>query len=580
MKLVLSTLNAKYIHSALALYCLKSSLKAAGFAAEIKEYSINQHLPEILADLFRQKPDVLGLACYIWNREEILRLARAVKAVLPQCRIVLGGPEATYDAAALLTDYDWIDYVICGEGEECMVRLMQSLRQGNAGKDISGIAVRNNGEIVNAEAQVVENLDRLPFPYTQDDLERLQGKIIYYETSRGCPYSCQYCLSSATQGVRFRSFARVKEEIDVFLARGLRQIKLVDRTFNARPSHYQPIWRYLAQAGGKTLFHFEIAADILQEEDLEFLATLAPGKFQLEIGVQSTHPQTLTAIKRQNDWGKLSSNVRRLRKNGNMHLHLDLIAGLPYEDYETFGNSFNEVYALQPHMLQLGFLKLLPGSGIRKSAQEQQYVFLACPPYEVLGNHWIGYEKLLVLKEIEDVLERFYNSGLFGHTLSHLIMKTEKGAFAFYEKLARYWSEHGLQMLAHSTKGRGEILLQFIRCEYGAEKEVLEQLLKLDLMLLPKGVVRIAGLAWDGEQWGDEKTAFWRDEALVRRYFPQYKPLSWRELKKRYQMEEMAIDVGAYLKNGEIIRKRQMIIVENEGRAPVLHVLPENEEEQ
>lgn len=576
MKIILTTLNAKYVHSALALYCLKSSLNAAGIASEIREYSINQHLTDLVADLFRQQPDVLGLACYIWNRREVLQLARTLKTVLPDCKIILGGPEATYEAGTLLRDCPWIDYVVMGEGEETMLQLVRALQTEQAElAKLSGIAWRDGGRIVEGVAQVVADLDALPFPYDADDFERLNGKILYYETSRGCPYSCQYCLSSATQGVRFRSFANVRPELDEFLRRNVRQVKLVDRTFNAKPEHYQPIWRYLAAQETATLFHFEIAADILRPEDISLLAALPEGRFQLEIGVQSTNPETLRAIQRNNNWERLTANVTALRAAGNVHLHLDLIAGLPYEGYASFANSFNEVYALAPHMLQLGFLKMLPGSGIRRMAAEHDYRFLDIPPYEVLANRWIGYAELLRLKTVEDAVERFYNSGLFAHSVQYLVNRTSGGAFAFYERLAGYWTQHDLQMMSHSPKGLAEILLRFARQEFAADSEPFAELLKLDMLLLPSGALRISGLNWDSEQWGEDKTAFWRDETLVRNYFPQYAPLSWRELKKRYHMEWMQFDVQEYLRSGQLVCKPSMIIVDYSGKRPLIHALDE-----
>ncbi|WP_346355770.1 B12-binding domain-containing radical SAM protein [Azotosporobacter soli] len=580
MKIVLTTLNAKYVHSALALYSLKSSLKAQGILSEIKEYSINQHLSDLVGDLFRQNPDVLALACYIWNRQEILQLSQAIKAILPKCKIIIGGPEATYNAASLLQNAPWVDYVILGEGEETLPALLKALRNDDEGiARIKGIAWRSPEGIVAGEAQVVNELDSLPFPYEETDLEQLTGKILYYETSRGCPYSCQYCLSSATQGVRFRSFDKVKAELDVFLRRQVRQVKLVDRTFNAKPEHYQSIWRYLAQAEAETLFHFEVSADILQQTDLELLTALPSGRFQLEIGVQSTNEKTLRQIQRINQWERLTDNVNCLRKADNVHLHLDLIAGLPYEDYASFANSFNEVYALKPHMLQLGFLKLLPGSGIRREAEKHEYVFLDIPPYEVMGNRWLHYAELLKLKEVEDVVERFYNSGLFAHSVDYLVRQTQGGAFVFYERLAEYWAGQGFQMIAHSSKGLAEILLRFAREEYAMAMELFEELLKLDMLLVPKGGLRISGLSWDGEQWDEEKTAFWRDEERVRQYLPNYTFLSWRELKKRYQMEQMSFDVLQYLASGTINRLSQTILIDYSGKRVQLHAVSEMEQE-
>ncbi|MCX7780628.1 MAG: B12-binding domain-containing radical SAM protein [Negativicutes bacterium] len=543
MKVVLATLNAKYIHSALALYYLKAYCEQDGFSFVVKEYSVNNGLLDILSDIYSEKPEVVGLACYIWNIEMTAQLVALIRKVLPKTVIVLGGPEVTYDAAQVMQRMPSVDYIIRGEGEEVLAALLQALNGNGMLKAVPGLVWRSGQDIIcNGDPQVVNCLDSIPFPYTDQDMAALKDKIIYYESSRGCPFSCQYCLSSATAGVRFLPLERVLQELAFFIRHGVKQVKFVDRTFNARKDHYLPIIRFLAKQDCTTNFHFEIAADILDDETLAVLAQAPAGRFQLEIGIQSTHQPTLQAIRRTNQWPAIVYNVNKLLENGNIHLHLDLIVGLPYEDIAGFGRSFNDVYALKPHMLQLGFLKLLKGSGIRSRAAVDGYVFMDNAPYEILANNYISYQEIRSLKIMEEVFNQTYNSGRFKYTLEWFV--TQKGdAFSFYRDFAAYWEERGLHRVSHSAKSLYRFLLDYCEHIYPHHAKAVDELLKFDALLSEHGGLRPEFLSWNGEEWAEAKSLFFRDENKVRHYLPQYVFTNWRDVKKRYHIEIFAGDV-------------------------------------
>lgn len=564
VKVVLATLNAKFIHSSLALRSLASRCRQDGADIAVKEYTINNELLSILGDLWREQPAVLGLACYIWNIDLTLALVRLLKKVLPGTVIVLGGPEVSYDPRQLMADCPEVDYIIQGEGEETLAALLAALSIGNPVGAIAGLAWRYGG-VHAGEPQVVARLEALPFAYTDADMAELKDKIIYYETTRGCPFACSYCLSSATAGVRFLPAERVCRELAFFIAHGVKQVKFVDRTFNARKGHYLPILKFLAAQDTATNFHFEIAADLLDEEVLAFLKTVPPGRFQFEIGVQSTNPATLAAIDRKNDWPRLVAGVNALCAAGNCHLHLDLIAGLPYEDYRRFGQSFNEVYRLRPSMLQLGFLKLLKGSGIRRQAADHGYAYMDGAPYEVLANNYISYGDIRRLKIIEEVLNQTYNSGRFAATLEWLAAAWDGDTFALYEALAAYWEERDLHLTTHSGKALARILADFCRTVRPAIATTCLEFLKFDALLTDKGAVRPEFLPWDDEKWQAAKTAFWRDAATVRKYLPDYAFASWRDVKNKYHLEVFAADLPAWLASGQMNNRLTAVLFIHHG---------------
>lgn len=376
LSVLLSTLNAKYIHSSLALRYLRAYCQCdSGLVINIKEFSINEFVPDIMAKIFYQKPDVLCFACYIWNIRMILDICRDYKKVSPQTIIVLGGPEVSYDAQDVLQANPEIDYIVRGEGEASCQELLLALKNKQSVKAIQGITYRCSGEICqNEDRPLIDDLDTIPFPYPVN-LEEFRDKIIYYESSRGCPFNCSYCLSSTRRGIRFFSMDRVKHDLSIMLEQQVREVKFVDRTFNCHEGRALEIMRFIIETGSVSKFHFELEASLISDEMLEFLQTVPADKFNFEIGIQSTCPAALDEVRRKSDWPGISNNIKRLRSYDNIHLHLDLIAGLPYESYNEFAQSFNDVYALQPDVLQLGFLKLLKGSDIRKTATRHNYIY-------------------------------------------------------------------------------------------------------------------------------------------------------------------------------------------------------------
>lgn len=549
MKVLLTTLNAKYIHSSLALRCLAAYCRpACSQQIMITEYTINTPLLDIVSDIFRQQPQVLGLACYIWNREATFDLAAMIRKILPQTIIILGGPEVSYDAADCMAKHDCLDYIIQGEGEETLRLLLEALDHGKELAGIPGLVYRENQQpIENGGPQIIRSLDDIPFPYEEEELDDLKDRILYYESSRGCPFSCQYCLSSASSGVRFSQLSKVYRELTVFVKHNVKQVKFVDRTFNCRKEHYLPILRFLAKQDCRTNFHFEIAVELLDDEVLEFLQNVPAGRFQFEIGVQSTYEATLAEIRRKNNWSKIVNHVTRILSYGNIHLHLDLIVGLPFETLQRFGKSFNDVYCLQPHMLQIGFLKLLKGCGIRRQATEHGYIYMDKAPYEVLGNRYLPYQEIRQLKIMEDVFNQYYNSGRFRYVLPFLIQLEQGDAFRFYRSLADFWEERELHLLAHSTKSLYRYLLDFCKIRYSSHKTNCNELLKFNALLIEKAPLGGEFLIWNCDTWSEEKKRFWRNDRVVRKYLPHYIFTTWRDNKKHYHIEVFSDGIGDFL---------------------------------
>lgn len=477
MKILLAACNAKYIHSNLAVYDLMAYGKAYHSHLLLREYTINQQKDEILGDLYRSRADVVCFSCYIWNISFIRELAADLKKILPEVQIWAGGPEVSFDGEQFLRENPAFSGVMVGEGEETFAQLLKYYvdETGNL-REICGIVYRDGEEIHHNGWREIMNLSQVPFVY--ENLEEFQNRIIYYESSRGCPFSCCYCLSSVDKKLRFRDLSLVKKELQFFLDQKVMQVKFVDRTFNCKHEHAMEIWKYILEHdNGITNFHFEISADLLREEELELMEQMRPGLIQLEIGVQSTNPQTIRAIHRNMDLNKLKNVVSRIHSFGNIHQHLDLIAGLPYEDYETFGRSFNEVYAMKPQQLQLGFLKVLKGSGMMEMAEEYGILYKAKEPYEVLATKWLSYGDILCLKMVENMVEVYYNSGQFQTTLNYL-EPFFPNMFAFYEALGRFYEKKGYHEISHSRMRRYEILLEFLE-EYPeiSREEAAERML-------------------------------------------------------------------------------------------------------
>ncbi|HWR08119.1 B12-binding domain-containing radical SAM protein [Sporomusa sp.] len=567
MKVLLSTLNAKYIHSSLALKDLAAYCQAPEWKITVREYTVNNGLLEILSDVYVCQADVIGLACYIWNIETVLQLASLIKKIRPQTVVILGGPEVSYQPEGILADQAAVDYIILGEGEQTFKRLLAALVDGQAMESIAGLAYRSRGAIVVSQPQVVAKLDDIPFPYIKEEMPLLKDKILYYESSRGCPFSCQYCLSSATAGVRFLSLERVFSDLNFFVEHDVRQVKFVDRTFNARKEHYFPILKFLAGQTCRTNFHFEIAADIWDQEVVEFLRQVPTGRFQFEIGIQSTNEQTLTAIKRHNNWPQIVEHVSKVRDYGNIHLHLDLIVGLPHEDLTVFAKSFDEVYDLQPDMLQIGFLKLLKGSGIRQNAAGHGYIYMDSAPYEVLANNYLDYGQIRRLKIFEEVFEQVYNSGRFRYSLPWIIALAGAGAFKFYYKLAGYWEQQGYHLVAHSSKTLYKHMVEYCTVFYPESVEKYQEFLKFDALMSEHGAVRPEFLPWNQmnqaatDKWAEYKNAFWRDSARVRRYLPDFAFTTWRDLKKTFHVEVFSVDIPLYLEGADNLAKHEVAVL-------------------
>lgn len=550
MKIVLTTLNAKYIHTSLALRYLQAYCRPV-HDIHIKEFSINNSLLDILSELYAEKPAVLGVACYIWNINMTLELVRLIKKVLPNIIIILGGPEVSYDPEPIMNQYPEVDYIVQGEGEETLGHLLSCIKKRIKPQETPNLVWRQGEEvIITAGSGIVADLNTIPFPYQDNDIPGLKDKIIYYESSRGCPFSCQYCLSSITKGVRFLALERVFSDIAFFVQHDVRQVKFVDRTFNAKKEYYLPILKFIAGKNCKTNFHFEIAADILDEEVLQLLSDIPTGRVQFEIGVQSTNPATLKHIQRTNHWPKIVDAVSRIVAYGNIHVHLDLIVGLPEEGSEQFEQSFNDVYQLRPHMLQIGFLKLLKGSGIRLSAQEHHYIFMDTAPYQVLGNQYLSYDEIRKLHQLEEVFNQIYNSSKFKYSLPFFIQLHGGNAFKFYQDLTDFWEEHKLHLISHSPKALFIHVFDFCKVQFPLYVfQVCEEFLRFDA-LTANGNLRPDALAWNEDKWNDETSRFWRNEELVHKYIPGFKFTTWRDIKKKYHIEVFSYDLLSYINTG------------------------------
>ena len=462
MKILLVACNAKYIHSNLAVYDLQAYASDYADHIVLKEYTINQQKDDIMRDIYLEHPDVVCVSCYIWNLSFVKELMADLIKILPGADFWAGGPEVSYDAEKFLTENSEFKGVMVGEGEETFKELAGYYVEKNPQdlKDMTGICYRDGDQIIHNGWRQIMDLSSIPFIYK--DLSEFKNRIIYYESSRGCPFSCSYCLSSIDKKLRFRDTETVKKELQFFIDNKVPQVKFVDRTFNFKHDHAMAIWKYINEHdNGVTNFHFEISADLLREEELQEMSTMRPGLIQLEIGVQSTNPDTIKAIHRTMDFEKLKGIVDRIHSFGNIHQHLDLIAGLPYEDYDSFRNSFNDVYALKPQQLQLGFLKVLKGSHMMEMCREYGIVYKTQEPYEVLSTKWLDYDHVLKLKTVENMVEVYYNSGQFQNTLEYL-ENFFQDAFSIYERLGSFYMEKGYGDVSHTRMRRYEILLEFL----------------------------------------------------------------------------------------------------------------------
>ena len=609
-KFLLVAINAKYIHSNPAVYSLRACAgEKLRRHVELAEYTINQPMAEILADIYARRPDAMGFSCYIWNWRLVRELLGELPKLLPDAAVWLGGPEVSYDADVILREYPQVAGIMVGEGEATFRELLDYYVKGAraAGREGEELVAGSGGEgeepVVGAGSEGEESVaeagrvdmesrvgagegsavpecpcaaeagrgrrkagpavgladipglclptgytpcrpltDLSAIPFLYDDLAPFENRILYYETSRGCPFRCSYCLSSIDKAVRIRDMGLVEEELQFFLDHRVRQVKFIDRTFNCSHAHAMAVWTYLLEHdNGVTNFHFEISADILWEEEIELLSRFRPGLAQMEIGVQTVNPRTLEAIRRTMDIERLESAVTAIRRGGNVHLHLDLIAGLPYEGYESFGKSFDWVYRLRPHQLQLGFLKVLKGSEMWERAQEYGIRYLEQPPYEVLCTDWLSYGEVLRLKGVEEMVELYYNSGQFVHTLNFL-ENAFPGPFAMYEALADFYREEGHLAMSPARASRYQVLLDFAGRRDSRRREVYRELLTYDLYLRENAKSR-PGFAPDISAWKEAARSFYREEEQRRRYLPDYEGFDSRQLGRMTHLEPFAYPV-------------------------------------
>ena len=540
MQVVLSAINSKYIHTGLGLRYVGEYAKAQGHEVTLIEETINTPILAVLEKIMAVPAQVYGFSVHIWNKQFVFKLIRMLRKLRPQAAIVIGGPEVAFDAEKIFAELPQADYIVQGEGELVFSELLEYLAGG--GSVPQHIAYREGEQVnLNGGITVIDDMSLLPFPYP--DLEKMlaEHKIVYYECTRGCPFNCAYCLSGISRSVRKRPLELVLRDLDRFIAAGVPLVKFVDRTYNLDEKYFLPMMRHLAQADTNATFHFEIKADILSEHVMDFLATVPKGRFQLEIGIQSTHQPTLKAINRQDNWEKLAANVKRLLSFGNMHIHVDLIAGLPYEDLPTFAKSFDDVYGLGADMLQLGFLKVLPGTQMRRETEQHYLRYMDEPPYEILATKYMPYEDMLYLKHLDNILDQTANSGGFKYTLRALLRASGMTAFAFYRKLTQWWVKAGFYPQTHNAKGVAAILKQFIEENYVEQQTELLEILRFDVFCeIPQW--RPEWLKWQTEAIFEAVSAFWRDEEKVRRYIPAYKFSSWRQIHKLYPIELFKAD--------------------------------------
>ena len=551
MNVVLSTLNSKFIHSSLALRYLKAYGEAHGQAYDIVEYTINMPVLHILSDITEHDIDVLGFACYIWNIEMTLHVVDMVKAVRPDIKIVLGGPEVSFTADELLERYPNIDYIVQGEGEEAFHALVTALQLGNDGLNpvIPGVRGRRNGSILgSAEAVEVRDLSTIPFPYTEEDMKDLEHKIIYYESSRGCPFSCQYCLSGNKNTVRFFPQERTLEELQWFIDHGVKQVKFVDRTFNCAPHHHRPLMEFMRDSDTDMNFHLEMEPELMTEWETNILCETPPGRIQIEVGVQSTHKKTLDAINRYNDWPYIQKSIRPIIQAGRTHVHMDLIVGLPHEDYNRFGQSFNDLFSLQPHALQIGFLKLLKGSGVRRMC-EYKYVADPLAPYEVLSTHVLPYDDVRFLKYFEDVFECFYNSERFRTTFGYIgqqLIHGETDAFSYFCDMTRAWLKEGNHKVNLKDIDQIEFLYRFFLAKGDT---IAAEILQYDTLVSYRGKVRseAVGLPKQTKELLQVGETFWRNEEVASKFIPNYTFKEWRKIRQQYVEMTMSRETATYL---------------------------------
>ncbi|MBS6508231.1 MAG: B12-binding domain-containing radical SAM protein [Paraclostridium bifermentans] len=548
MKILLTTLNSKFIHTNLAIRYLNQMVKdIEDIDVDIREYTINNELDFILKDIYANNYDVILFSTYIWNVNDIVKICNNLKKVNKNVKIALGGPEVTYDSEESMKKYDFVDYILYGEGELVFRDFVKSLKGDIDIKDVDGLVYRNNGELVrNKPMKDIENLDIIPSPYVDLNKAEYENRIVYYETSRGCPFNCQYCLSSTLQGLRYFSIDRVKSDLKALIDARVSQIKFIDRTFNANKKFAMEIMQFLMENDNDyTTYHFEVTAHLLTEDMLEFLKGCKEGLFQFEIGVQTTNEKVLEAVGRRDDFSKLSYVVQKIASYRNIHQHLDLIAGLPYEDYNSFENSFNDVFNLGIEHLQLGFLKMIKGTGIRNNADEHEFRYKDYPPYEVLYNKYITYNEILKLKDIEEILERYFNSKNFVLSMRYIIHNYYKESpFKFFEDFATYFDKNGYFNMSQGKNQLYKILLDFYIEKINKNIELFTEIIKYDYISLGK-TSNVPGFMSkiEVEDFKNRCHLFLQNEENILKYIPRFENTPAKQIIKHVHFEPFKYDI-------------------------------------
>ena len=543
-KLLLTTLNSKYIHSSLSIRYLNEYIKDLDISIQIEEFTINQNNDYITSEIFKMDVDIVAFSCYIWNIEEILDISKRLKLVKPDIDIILGGPEVSFEMEDILKSNKQIDYIIYGEGEETLREFIKNY--DNSEFDyINGLAFRDYCDIkVNPSRSPIKNLDGIPSPFENVDLNIFKNKIVYYESSRGCPFNCKFCLSSTLNGVRFFSLDRVKRDLKKLIDADVKQVKFVDRTFNTNKEFAMEIMRFIINNNDKDInFHFEVTAHLLDDEMLDFLKDVKEGLFQFEIGVQSTNEKTIQAIGRTTNFERLKYVVKTINSYKNIHQHLDLIVGLPFEDYDTFKNSFNDVYNLQPEKLQLGFLKLLKGSELRNREEKYGFKYINKPPYEVMENNYMDYSSILKLKTVEELVEKYGNELNFKNTIKYIINNYFETPFDFYESLAEYWEKNEYNKVSHSLKKLYKILYKYYEEEIKDNIELFNEVIKYDYIFNNNKVLPNYILSYGKEDLKKLRHDFLREEDNIKKYLPSYINKPAKKIIKDVSFVEFKFDI-------------------------------------
>lgn len=555
MNIVVSTLNAKYIHTSLSIRYLKA-FAAPEFDVTLAEYTIKDPAMNIVTDLYRKKPDIIGFSCYIWNIEETIKVIKMLKKINPDLVIILGGPEVTYDVHEWLERIPEVDYIVVGEGEETFKDLLTAIRDNESKDDISGVAFRKEDRLkINPQRNKL-NLKDLPSPFRfEEDLEHLSKRVTYIETSRGCPFNCQFCLSSIEVGVRYFDREKVKDDIRFLMDHGAKTIKFVDRTFNISRSYAMEMFQFLIDEHRPgTVFQFEITADIMRPEVIDFLNKNAPaGLFRFEIGVQSTNDLTNELVKRKQNFAKLQRTVMMVKEGGKIDQHLDLIAGLPEENYQSFRKTFNDVFEMRPEELQLGFLKMLRGTGVRISAAQHDYIYMDHSPYEILGNNVLSFEDITRIKQVEDVLEKYWNDHRMNETVEFLVTHSFETPFDFFQDFGTYWDERGWSRIGHQLEDLFKRLYEFLQATNQHQLPILEAIMKYDYLRNQKYKPRKPW--WEDFVSKQDRATFYQeiveDPNALGEEFSKLK-LQEKDLYKHTVVEKIPFDLETYKQTGKI----------------------------